>query len=146
LRRFGSRQFKIGFSADGNGVAAGEGFTVYFHFAFGNVNPRVPVARQRMGNSLSRFQLREPEVGVLMNRNRAVASCFAGHEMPRAGGGILERLFTLAGSHTLAVGLNPDLQQMHRLVLGGVEFAVLHARTGGHVLHLARADHATVAH
>src|SRR5207244_3498909 len=28
----------------------------------------------------------------------------------------------------------------------GIEFAVLHARAGGHVLHLARTDHASVAH
>ena len=35
---------------------------------------------------------------------------------------------------------------MHRFVLGRIEFAVLHAGAGGHVLELARLDDAPVAH
>ena len=35
---------------------------------------------------------------------------------------------------------------MHRLILRRIEFAVLHSGAGGHVLHLARADHTPVAH
>src|SRR3984957_17413871 len=41
---------------------------------------------------------------------------------------------------------DPDLQEVHRLAVRGVELAVLYAAARAHALHVARADGGTVAH
>ena len=40
----------------------------------------------------------------------------------------------------------PDLQQVHRVIIRWVEFAVKYAGTGRHSLHVARPDDRAVAH
>lgn len=42
--------------------------------------------------------------------------------------------------HTLAIRLQPDLQEMHRLFGGGVVLAVLNAGSSTHALHVTRAN------
>ena len=58
----------------------------------------------------------------------------------------LHRFLGVTRLHAFAIRLNPDLQQVHGLVFRRVEFAVLHAGAGGHVLDFAGLDDAAVAH
>jgi len=47
-------------------------------------------------------------------------------------------LLLVARADRLAIGLDPDLQEMHRLALRVIELAVAHAGAGRHDLDLAR--------
>src|SRR5678816_4869109 len=95
---------------------------------------------------LSRLEDRREEIGVLLDRQRAVASVSGGDEpqAPRALGD-RELLLLVARCETLALGHDPDLDQPHRIVGRRVELAVPHTRPRGHALHVAGADDRTRA-
>ena len=54
--------------------------------------------------------------------------------------------FRVAGGETSAVRVNPDLQEMQRLIRGGIELAVSDTLAGAHQLDLAGLELAAVAH
>src|SRR3546814_8011331 len=56
-----------------------------------------------------------------------------------------ERLLLVARREAGALGQNPDLQQMHRILVRGVILAVPDAGAGRHALHLAGSDDRAVA-
>src|SRR5438270_4097446 len=81
-----------------------------------------------------------------MNGQRAIPAIGRGDQAKPA------RLLLLAHGKLLVSRLEslplrqePDLVEMDRLLVGGIEFAVPYPRACGHVLHLARAQHGTVA-
>src|SRR5215469_2638767 len=55
-------------------------------------------------------------------------------------------LLLVSGWESLGLGLDPDLQEVHRMGAGRVELAVRDAGAGAHALHVAGADHRAVAH
>src|SRR5581483_6111266 len=55
-------------------------------------------------------------------------------------------LLLVARRDSQPVGLYPDLQEVHRLDLRGIELAVPNAAARAHPLHVARTDHRAVAH
>ncbi len=57
-----------------------------------------------------------------------------------------EDLLLVARPDAFGLGQKPDLQQVHRLLFGGVELAVHDAGAGAHPLPLVRADDLAVAH
>ena len=82
-----------------------------------------------------------------MDRHRAVAA------VPRADEPELaallfgrEGFLLVAGLESVALGQDPDLQEVHLVAFGGIELAVANARAGGHPLHVARFYDRAVAH
>ena len=146
LRRLRGAEFQRGFFVHRCGVTAHERFAVQHHFALGDMNPRIATRRQLVTDALPSIEFREPEIGVLVDGDGAIAARFARHEMQRARSHVCIRLLRVTRLHALRVRLDPDLQQMHRLVLRGVEFTMLHAGASGHVLHVTRLDDAAIAH
>src|SRR5437899_2498702 len=88
----------------------------------------------------------QPEISILMNGDRIITSRFARDQVQLSRRSAAKRLFGIAWSHTSAIRLNPDLQQMHGLITRRIELAVLNTRSRGHVLDIARADYSAVAH
>jgi len=56
-----------------------------------------------------------------------------------------EVLLLVAGLHAACARLDPDLQEMHGVLVRRVEFAVQDTGTRAHALHVTGADHGTVA-
>ena len=80
-----------------------------------------------------------------MDRDRPVAAIARRDQREPAFAGRHEALLLVAWPDAIGFGLDPDLQEMHRLRFRVVELAVLDARPRAHALHLARADHRAVA-
>ena len=57
-----------------------------------------------------------------------------------------QRLFRVAWFTTAHVWLQPDLQEVDRILWRWIELAVQHAATGADVLQVAGFDDATIAH
>src|SRR5207244_4310972 len=55
-------------------------------------------------------------------------------------------LFFIARRELARVWQNPNLQQVHRLALRGIELAVRDTSARGHALHVAGSNYRTVAH
>jgi len=78
-----------------------------------------------------------------MDRHRAFGTVGRGHQRQLAALGVgVEVLLLVTRRDALAVGQDPDLQEMRRAVGSVVELAVAHAGAGAHALHVAGADHA----
>ena len=78
-----------------------------------------------------------------MDRHRAVAAVGRGDQAQLAAlVGVVEVLLLVARRDAALVRLDPDLQEVRRLVRRVVELAVLHAAAGAHALHVAGPDHA----
>src|SRR5450631_3369308 len=58
----------------------------------------------------------------------------------------VEMLFLVPRFDAAHIGLDPDLQKVHDIVFGVIEFAVAYAGTSAHALHITRANHRAVAH
>ena len=115
-------------------------------FAFGQVDPSVPPRFQLVADVIVSIQFAEPEVCILVDGDGAIPAGFARDEMESAGCHAIERLLSVTGSNPFLVRHDPDLEQMDRLFPGGIKFTMLHSGSGGHVLNLALADLAAVAH
>jgi hypothetical protein len=146
LRRLHADQFDVRFVINRRRVTAGQCLAVQFHFALGDVDPRMTSRVQLVRDPVLRRELGQPEFGVLMDGDGTITSGFARHQVQNAGRRILERLLRITRCHALGIRLDPDLEQMHGFILRGIEFAMLDALAGGHVLHVAGLDDAAVAH
>ena len=67
LRLFRRAQFQCAFLVDSRSVAAAQCFAVERHFAFRHVNPRMTSGRKLVRHAISRIQLGQPQIGVLMD-------------------------------------------------------------------------------
>ena len=85
--------------------------------------------------------MRRIKIDVLMNAQRAVAPVAGGNQAQPIGiSGDGKNLLFVARRDSLALGQQPNLQQMHFVLRRGIEFAVQDAGPGAHALHLARPD------
>src|SRR5437588_4268382 len=111
-----------------------------------NLQPRRPPALDLVGNGLSGQQRSHEQAGILMNGQRAIAAIGRGDETKPATLLLLAHgKLLVAWLESLPLRQEPDLIEMDRLLVGGIELAVPYPRACGHVLHLARAQHGTVA-
>ena len=85
---------------------------------------------------------RRVEIRVAVDRERSVARV-ARRDQPQLAAPLVggEGLLLVARREALALGLDPDLQEVHGLRAVGIELAVLDAGARRHALHVARADH-----
>ncbi len=82
-----------------------------------------------------------------MDRQGAVTPVTRAHEPPLVALFLARKqLLLVARLEAVALGQDPDLQQVRLLVLGVIELAVQHARAGRHALHFAGPDDRAVAH
>ena len=110
------------------------------------MQPCAPTRGERERDFVTRLQAAGAHGGVLVDRHRvfpAIVRC----NQPQLARQALrrERKLFVAGFEAVGVGLDPDLQQMHRLVLRGVVFAVRDAVAGAHALRFAGPDQSAVA-
>ena len=70
------------------------------------------------------LQAGEPEIGILMDGHRPVAPRRTDHQVERPGRDIGHGLLRIPGGDTRPIRTNPDLQQVHRLILRRIELAV----------------------
>ena len=110
------------------------------------MHPRMTVGLKFMCHGLAVAEPGKPQVGVLVDAQAAIAPCLAGHKIQHAGRGAGIRLLPIGGLGPGLVGLYPDLQEVHRVLLGRVVFTVYHPSARRHVLEFARLDHASGAH
>src|SRR5262245_60922888 len=111
-----------------------------------NLDPRVAPARERVPELAAGVRRRDVQTRVLVDANGPFAARRRRHEPePVRALRAVERALFVARLDALAVGDEPDLQEVHVGGLRGVELAVADARSGAHALDLARADHRTGA-
>src|SRR5258706_1397170 len=129
-------------------VARGEAFAIHARLAANDVDVRAAAGADDVRDRLvGRIDLRDEDVRVLVNAHRPVAAVGGSDEAPLAApGSVVEPLLLVARRDAANARLDPDLQEMDGLALGGVEFAVRDARARAHALHVARPDHRSVAH
>jgi hypothetical protein len=107
------------------------------------VAPRREVERR----PLARREEARVEPRVAVDRHAPVGRVGRGHEAQAAllvGGA--EGLLLVARRDARLGGLQPDLEEVHRVGRRGVELAVGHAGARAHALHVARADDRAGAH
>lgn len=146
LRRFGRFDVELIFAVDGGSVAAGKRFAVQHDFAFGDVEPGVAVGGERLRDLLAGVEPGDPQIGVLVDGDGAIASGFAGDEVELARGRVAEGFLGVARFDAFGIGRDPDLEEVRGFGLRGVGFTMAHAAAGGHVLDFAGANDAAVAH
>ena len=86
-------QFQFRFVAHGRGIAAVERFAVQCHLAFGDVNPGMALRLEFVRHRLAVAELREPQIGVLVDADAAVAARFAGDQMQPSRRGVRHTTF-----------------------------------------------------
>src|SRR5438093_8157107 len=90
---------------------------------------------------------RQPQVDILVDRDRAVTPVVGRHERQTLlRMAVAKRTLGIVRFHTLALGFDPDLQQMYGLDRGIIELAMLDAGAGADALHVARLKDRLVAH
>src|SRR5258708_4268521 len=100
---------------------------------------------QNMLHPIANAEQAGVERHILMDGHGAVTAVATAHQFQPAlplGGGIAALL--IAGRDVLALRQDPDLQEMHRRILGRIVFAMRDATAGTHALHLAWPDRCTV--
>ena len=104
-------------------------------------------ARHGRAQRAARRQHGAADAGVAVDGDGAFRRFRSGdHVQPRyAVRHLRQRLLLIARRNALAVGQQPDLQQMHRIGLAGIELAVADAGAGAHALGFAGADHGAAA-
>ena len=115
--------------------------------ATGDMHPGFTTGREIMADPLTFAEQRGVQVDVLVDRHRAVAT-IAGPHQPQLSTFLIfrERLLLVPRRQPLLLGEYPDLKKVDRVRFGGIEFAVTHARAGGHPLDVTGPDNRTVAH
>ncbi|MNE18243.1 hypothetical protein D3C80_1112650 [compost metagenome] len=133
--------------AQPHAVADAQALTVDGQRAAGHVDVGEALGRQREALLLGAVEQAGVDAGVLMDRQRALGAVRRDDQaQPSALVGGVEVLLLVARGDALAVRYDPDLQEVHRLLAGGVVLAVAHAGAGAHHLHVAGADHRAGAH
>ena len=128
-------------------VARGQRGAVQLDPPAHHLQPRVPPVGQRVLHPLARLEARGVEIRVLVD-GHAAAAPVAGGDQPQ-GAPLLrfrDRLLLVAGGEPAAVGQEPDLEEVHRLVALAVELAVGDAGPRAHALDVAGHDHRAGAH
>jgi hypothetical protein len=117
------------------------------HMAPGDVQPqRAPGAWTERNRRVRRHAARV-QVHVLVHRDRSVAAVTGCDQMQTVleVGGRKRTLFVGWGK-TFALRQQPDLQEVHGVACGRIEFRVGDAGARAHALQFARTDHAVRAH
>ena len=107
-------------------------------FAADQLKPESPALTKFMRDGAGRRGLHAIHIRVLADVRRAVTSVIGNNE--HLGRGKLvgrRRPLGITGTEAGAVGLDPDLDEMESVGLGGVVFAVLYPAAGAHDLDLA---------
>ena len=79
---------------------------------------------------------------VLLDVDDVVALLVRSHEQQLAELRLAREVqLLIARRHAIAIGNDPDLQEMHRLRLRVVELAMANTRARTHLLHIARTNH-----
>src|SRR5215469_473248 len=112
-----------------------------------DLQPQAPPRCECVVGALSAVEETGVHAYVLPDDERAVFSSMRCDE-PQAAAFVrgTEMLLLVAGRQSFGFGLDPDLQEVHRLGLRGIELAVGDAGTGAHALDVATADYRAVAH
>lgn len=143
----------MGFVFEGGSVSLFEGEVVEGCGSLGDLDPGVSVGWEVEGCGLSGLEDGEPEADVLVDEEGVgVVGGLAGgvvlgrgdeSEAGLGGGG--EGFLLVARGEAAAVGVNPDLEEVDGVGVGGVALAVEDAASGGHALELAGSDDGGVA-
>src|SRR5919108_845011 len=135
--RLGGFDLETALVLDGGAIALFEALAVDEQRAARDLEPGDTPRLERMLDALAACQRRRVDGGVLVDRDRAIATVRRGDETePAAALGVAERLLLVAGRDAGAGRLDPDLQQMDRLGLRCVVLAVGHAGARAHPLHV----------
>ena len=132
--------------SDLGGVAARQDLAVHCESTADDVGVGQPARRQVVAQRFTGREQRRPQAGVLADGRTARGAVGRGDQAPTATQFRLgQRLLLVAGARAALGRLDPDLQQVGRLVRRGIELAVQDALAGAHALHLAAPDDAAVA-
>ena len=96
MRAFQGADFGGAAPVEGGGVSGGQFLSVHLNPALGDMQPGVAGRSQFVSDFLSRLQLRQPKIGILMDGDGAVPARLAGDEMPLAGLRRGQRFFRVA--------------------------------------------------
>src|SRR6185503_4161183 len=118
-----------------------EPLAIHLDLAADRVHVGAPAFRERMRDRIRAVEERGVEARILVDRDRTLPAIGRGDEakLPALGLG-LEALLLVARRDAAARGLDPDLQEMHRIPVGSVELAVRDARARAHALDVAGPD------
>src|SRR5260221_5673840 len=144
FRVLAAAEAKLTLAAHRRAVAGREPLAVQLERAPREVHPRAARRFEIKRNAFGAVGPRAIELRVLVEGHRTVAPAF-GSEKREGPLGRVDLLLLIAGLDPAALGEQPDLQEVHRLFLGGVELAVHDAAAGAHALDLAGPDHAAAA-
>src|SRR5258708_5307659 len=135
------------FAAYGGSIAATQGDAVHIDVSTNHVDPCGAIRTETIRNLDALCQLRHEHVRVLVDSDRAVAvrrSCQAFQPV---------LLFLRIKANLLITrfrssfgGLDPDLEEMQPLALGGIELAVPDTCPGGHALNFIRSKSLLMTH
>src|SRR5258706_7827673 len=131
---------------DLHGVARLQRLSVHFRCAAHEMHVQAPARLRLVRHRFVCVDERGIEIGILVDAHRPVAAVARGDEAQRAAlGRVVEMLLLVARLDAALAGLDPDLQEMDRVAVRGVVFAVAHAGARAHALHVARPEHRSVA-
>src|SRR5262249_43841000 len=113
----------------------------------GNVQPSEAPRPELVGYRLSPFDEGRENSGFLLDVNRAVCS-IGGCDQPEAAAllVIAKEFLLVSGRQTHPTREDPDLQQVHGLLVRGVVLAVGYPSSSAHSLNLAGLDDRSIAH
>lgn len=133
------------FAFNGRRVTCLKRVPIQYDFALGDMNPGMASRSQDMRQRVPGTQFCQPEIRILMDLQRPLAPGFA-RDQVQSVRSIRKGFFRITGSHPPGIRFDPDLQEMHRLVVRGIELAVHHPASGRHVLDVSRLQDAAVSH
>src|SRR5690606_21938449 len=111
-----------------------------------DLQPVTALRVERPHDGFRGTQLRAHQARILADGQAAAGAVRRRQQAPLpAAGGRVEGLLGVVGGGVEAIGLDPDLQEVHRLGVGGVVLAVLDPVTCAHPLQFAGPQHAFIA-
>src|SRR5258706_6795944 len=138
----------LGFALCLESIAGGEEFAIHARLAANDMDVRASAGADGVHDGrVGRIDVRGKTARRLVEANRSPAAVGGCDEAPLAApGSVVATLFLVARSDAALARLDPDLEVMDRLALGGVVFRLRDAGAGPHALHIARPDHRAIAH
>src|SRR6185312_5691207 len=123
--------------ADGEAVAFLHEIAIETDLAARHLQPGMPAGPEIESEAFPLTQQAGVEIDILMHRDAALAPVARGDQPPCAALLLVgESALLITRRQAVALGQNPDLQEMDGLGLGRVELGMADAGAGRHALHL----------
>ena len=140
-------QFELALVDQHGGVTSAQPPAVDVQFTAHQVHIALAQGDQWQHRRLLAVEQTRIQLGIGVDGHRTLRTVRRGHQAQRAA--LLRRgkgLLLVAGRDAGHVRLDPDLEEMGRVLRGMVELAVQHAIAGAHALHVAGRNGTAVAH